>query len=289
LQGVDLTVHQGEFFGLLGPNGAGKSTLMKILSGFLKADSGKVFIQGIEVGLHDQSARRRCGLVPQEIALYESLNPLENLRIFARLYEIPRKQAETRGEELLNAVGLWDRRHDRVKEFSGGMKRRLNIILSLLHDPEILFCDEPTVGVDPQSRNAIFSFLEARNKEGLTILYTTHYMEEAERLCPRISIIDHGKILACGAQDELLRDAGCEREVMIRKGPGIEAFLDVARSHGNLLEEDLRYRLIPDASTRLSVLYSALEAAGLPYDQMEVRAPSLESLFLQLTGHRLRD
>ena len=289
LKKVDLSICEGEFFGLLGPNGAGKSTLMKILSGFIEADSGEVLIKDQTIGLHDMAVRQRCGLVPQEIALYESLNPLENLRIFARLYKIPHKLAESRSEELLKSVGLWERRNDRVKEFSGGMKRRLNIIVSLLHDPEILLCDEPTVGVDPQSRNAIFDFLEARNKEGLTVLYTTHYMEEAERLCPRIAIIDHGDILACGEQKELLRKADFEQEIVIRKGPDQESFLSGLEHHGRLVEDDLVFRLIPSGQSRLSEIYRALEAAGLPYEILDVRPPSLESLFLKLTGHRLRD
>lgn len=289
LKGIDLSVQKGELFGFLGPNGAGKSTLMKIFSGFLRADSGQVFIQGREVLTNDNQARFRCGLVPQEIALYDTLTPLENLKVFGELYKLPGKVIKERSEVLLKSVGLWDRRTDLVKTFSGGMKRRLNIVVSLLHEPDILLCDEPTVGVDPQSRNAIFEFLEEQNRQGLTIIYTTHYMEEAERLCQRIAIIDHGSILANGSLDELLAANENKREVIIRKGPGLETFLGKAGSFGEVLEEDQLYRLVPGKDVLFSELYRELEDSGVEYERLQIRLPSLESLFLQLTGHRLRD
>lgn len=289
LKGVDLKVQAGEFFGLLGPNGAGKSTLMKILSGFLAADTGEVRIRDRVVEFHDHAARRSCGLVPQEIALYDSLNPLENLRVFGKLYELSPKETEARSEKLLKEVGLWERRKDRVKDFSGGMKRRLNIIVSLLHEPDILLCDEPTVGVDPQSRNAIFDFLEALNRSGLTILYTTHYMEEVERLCPRLAIIDHGNIMACGTKVELLSQSGIKREILIFKGPNLKPLLAEASKQGELIEEERQFRLLPGSDLRLSELYHAVERSGLSYDQLQVRMPSMESLFLKLTGHSLRE
>ena len=289
LKGIDLDVYEGEFFGFLGPNGAGKSTLMKILSGFLKAESGGVFINGRDVRENDYLARLTFGLVPQELALYDSLNPLENLKIFARLNRVPHSKAREWGDELLHAVGLWDRRHDRVKDFSGGMKRRLNIILSLLHKPEILLCDEPTVGVDPQSRNAIFSFLEERNREGLTILYTTHYMEEAERLCPRLAIIDDGRLLASGEREALLRENGCRQELVVRKGLLPDGAMISLRKRATIREEGRDCYLTPGTGGKLSLIISALEEFGVPVDQIHLRAPSLESLFLKLTGHRLRD
>lgn len=289
LKGVDLTVRRGEFFGFLGPNGAGKSTLMKILSGFIPADSGSVRIEGREVTQHDREARRTCGLVPQEIALYDSLNPLENLKIFARLNGVPRPAARDQGRELLQAVGLWERRHDRVKDFSGGMKRRLNLVVSLLHDPAILLCDEPTVGVDPQSRNAIFAFLEERNREGLTVLYTTHYMEEAERLCSRLAIIDHGQLLACGRRESLLADAGCRQELVVEAHPLAEEVLAALREFADVRETASRYQLTPRAEGSLSRIFAVLEKAGIADQQLHLRAPSLETLFLQLTGQRLRD
>ena len=289
LTGVDLEVREGEFFGFLGPNGAGKSTLLKILSGFIGPDSGAVRIRGREVGINDNGARRTLGLVPQEIALYDTLSPLENLRAFGHLYHLERRVLSQRSQVLLESVGLWDRRNDPVKDFSGGMKRRLNIVVALLHEPEILLCDEPTVGVDPQSRNAIFEFLDEKNRNGLSILYTTHYMEEAERLCQRIAILDNGRILGCGTLEELLRMARTRHEILIQRGPGIEGLLERISSWGRLIEESLLIRFVPTDGFRLSRLYALTEELGIDADRISVRKPSLESLFLQLTGHRLRD
>ncbi len=289
LAGVDLAVREGEFFGFLGPNGAGKSTLLKILSGFIGPDSGTVCIRGREVAINDSGPRKILGLVPQEIALYDTLNPLENLHAFGSLYKLERKVITKRSQMLLESVGLWDRRGDPVKDFSGGMKRRLNIIVALLHEPEILLCDEPTVGVDPQSRNAIFEFLEEKNREGLGIVYTTHYMEEAERLCQRIAILDNGKILGCGPLKELLKMAETRHEILIQKGPGIEKLLQKIGSWGQLIEESLLVRFVPTDGFKLSRLYAQTEELEIDADRISVRKPSLESLFLQLTGHRLRD
>jgi ABC-2 type transport system ATP-binding protein len=289
LKGVDLSVREGEFFGFLGPNGAGKSTLMKIMSGFLQPDEGRFFIKGREVVFEDHEARRSFGLVPQEIALYEALSPLENLDAFGRLYRLPKSVIRDRGREVLEAVGLWERRRDRVKDFSGGMKRRLNIIVSLLHEPDILLCDEPTVGVDPQSRNAIFDFLEQMNRQGLTVIYTTHYMEEVERMCPRLAIIDHGKVLACGLQEDLLREGSSRQEVLVRgelASAGLEGRLtgraEVRTVNGGV-------RLVPAPETSLATLLAEVNAAGIPDSAIRVRPPSLETLFLELTGRTLRD
>jgi len=190
LQNVSLTVADGEFFGLLGPNGAGKSTLMNLLIGYLDPDAGEIFVGDEKVTRDNLEARKNIGLVPQSLALYDDISAQENLEIFGSFYHIEKRTLRDRIEERLRAVELYDRRKDKVSTFSGGMKRRLNLIASLLHDPSLLLCDEPTVGVDPQSRNAIFDYLEMLNREGKTIVYTTHYMEEAERLCTRIAIID---------------------------------------------------------------------------------------------------
>ena len=286
LREVDLSIATGEFFGFLGPNGAGKSTLLKVFCGFQPADTGEIRIKGQPVAADDQQARRSLGLVPQELALYDRLSAINNLRVFGGIHGLGRARIEEKGRELLESVGLWERRNDRVKDFSGGMKRRLNIILP---EPDILLCDEPTVGVDPQSRNAIFEFLENLNRRGLTILYTTHYMEEAERLCRRIAIIDHGKILACDKQDRLLADAGSGCEVLIKKAPGMEPVVEAAGGQGELIEEDLTWRLVPGPGLRLSRLYAIIEEHGLSHEHLQVRQPSLEGLFLQLTGRKLRD
>jgi ABC-2 type transport system ATP-binding protein len=289
LKGVDLKLRAGEFFGLLGPNGAGKSTLMKILSGFTVPDEGTFSLQGRPVAWSDRSARRTLGLVPQEIAVYDSLTPLQNLNILASLHNVPRGERDARVRSLLESVGLWERRKDKVKDFSGGMKRRLNIISALVHDPKILLCDEPTVGVDPQSRNAIFDFLIEKNREGLTVIYTTHYMEEAQRLCPRLAVIDEGRILACGTQAELLGGQLGKGEFILHKGPGEAAVLSLLRAQAEVQEEPTLYRALLGPEARISALYTAVESAELPFDRVELRPPSLETLFLKLTGKHLRD
>jgi ABC-2 type transport system ATP-binding protein len=238
LRGLSLRIGEGEFFGLLGPNGAGKSTLMHILSGLLRPDSGTVRFGGTEAR---DTTGRACllGLAPQQIALYLDLSAWANVEIFGGLHGLKRRELRERGGELLELVGLYGRRHEKVKAFSGGMQRRLNLAVSLLHRPRYLLCDEPTTGVDLQSRNAIFEFLEARNREGLTIVYTTHYMEEVERLCRRVGIIDGGRVLAVGTRYELMADVMAKR--------------------------------------------------GNPVPRVEVRGPSLEDLFLELTGKDLRE
>jgi ABC-2 type transport system ATP-binding protein len=194
LDNISLTIREKEFFGLLGPNGAGKTTLMNLLVGYLNLDDGEILIAGEKVTQDGLQTRKNIGLVPQSLALYDDISAEANLEIFGSFFHIEKKLLKERIKEMLESVQLYDRRKDKVKTFSGGMKRRLNLISSLLHDPPLLLCDEPTVGVDPQSRNAIFDYLQMLNQQGKTIVYTTHYMEEAERLCNRIAIIDSGKI-----------------------------------------------------------------------------------------------
>jgi len=201
LNHVSLEVARGEFFGLLGPNGAGKSTLMSLVAGLRAPDAGEIRVAGEALQGRPHAA---LGFVPQSIALYEDLTAEENLSIFGRLHGVHGSALRTRVDECLARVQLAERRRDAVKTFSGGMQRRLNLAASLLHRPKLLLCDEPTVGVDPQSRNAIFDLLEELNRDGLTVIYSTHYMEEATRLCSRIGIIDHGRILALGSLDDLL-------------------------------------------------------------------------------------
>jgi ABC-2 type transport system ATP-binding protein len=205
LDGVSLDIAPGEFFGLLGPNGAGKSTFMSLIAGLRPLDGGTLTVDGAGVAAGSAKARRSLGLVPQHIALYEDLSAERNLRIFGELYGLRGSGLGRRIDHVLDAVQLADRRKDLVKEFSGGMQRRLNLAAALLHEPRLLLCDEPTVGVDPQSRNAIFENLEALKRRGKTLLYTTHYMEEAERLCDRVLILDHGRILADDSVANLVR------------------------------------------------------------------------------------
>jgi len=289
LRGIDLEIHSGEFFGLLGPNGAGKTTLMKILSGFLTADGGEVRFKGKVVRSGDREARRNLGLVPQETALYETLSPTENLKVFGGLHGLRGPVLRRRSEELLEAVGLRERAKEPVKTFSGGMKRRLNIVAALLHKPEVLLCDEPTVGVDPQSRHAIFSFLTSLHAKGLTILYTTHYIEEAEHLCSRVGIIDHGRLRACGSQAELLRELDRGTEVQIDVASIPRRVFEKLRKMGTLRSHGETQLLALGLGHPLSRLYALLEAEGVSCEVARLRRPSLEDVFLSMTGHALRD
>lgn len=289
LNGVTLNVRKGEFFGLLGPNGAGKSTLMNVMVGYLDADAGSVSIDGVEVNRDALATRASLGLVPQSLALYDDLSAEENLEIFGSLYGIRKRTLSARIEHMLESVQLQDRRKEKVKVFSGGMKRRLNLIASLLHDPPLLLCDEPTVGVDPQSRNAIFDYLERLNREGKTIVYTTHYMEEAERLCNRIAIIDAGAIMTEGTLDSLLDKLAYEESIEIVKNPETISRIDMFSTFGAISESPEKYELKPARGFLLSTFFHALEQHQLPYKYVHVRKPTLEALFLQLTGRSLRD
>ncbi|GLV54946.1 hypothetical protein KDH_17930 [Dictyobacter sp. S3.2.2.5] len=201
---VSFTIGKGEIFGLLGPNGAGKSTTINMMCGYLKPTSGDVSVNGLSLSSHIREVKRIIGVVPQEIALYKDLNSLENLEFFGKIYGLSKKECQQRSEQLLNFVGLYERRKDEVKTFSGGMQRRINMAIGLINNPDFLMMDEPTVGVDPQSREHIFATIEQIRDQGTTLLYTTHYMEEAERLCDRIAIMDEGQIIALGTLDQLL-------------------------------------------------------------------------------------
>jgi ABC-2 type transport system ATP-binding protein len=289
LRNVTLEVRDGEFFGLLGPNGAGKSTLMNLLIGYLNPDGGDIFVGDEKVSRDNLAARRNVGMVPQSLALYDDISAQENLEIFGSFYHIERRTLKERIAERLHAVQLYDRRNDKVKTFSGGMKRRLNLISSLLHDPALLLCDEPTVGVDPQSRNAIFDYLELLNREGKTIVYTTHYMEEAERLCSRIAIIDSGAIVAEGTLDDLLGKLAYEETISIAKNSSTNDKLGMFKRFGAVIDEEERFELKPGAEFRLSLFFSSLEAEGISPRSIQMSKPTLEALFLHLTGRSLRD
>jgi ABC-2 type transport system ATP-binding protein len=289
LDGVSLDIAPGEFFGLLGPNGAGKSTLMSLSAGLRAPDSGEVTLGGVALEKTDLVARRMLGLVPQTIALYTDLTAEQNLRIFGQLYGLNGPELQTRIDDALESVQLADRRHSAVKTFSGGMQRRLNLVASLLHRPKFLLCDEPTVGIDPQSRNAIFDYLEKLNREGLTIIYSTHYMEEAARLCSRIGVIDHGKILALGSLDELLTRLPFEDEITFPETPATAKFATQLKTHGQLDTANGTHRFRPQTGYPLSSFFAAAEQAGVPTRLFEIQRPTLEAVFLHLTGRKLRD
>jgi ABC-2 type transport system ATP-binding protein len=281
LDAVSLAVAPGEFFGLLGPNGAGKSTLMSLVANILRADAGEIRIGA--------KSRQAMGLAPQAIALYKDLTASQNLSIFGELYGLRGRTLRARVDQMLRAVQLIDRAHDAVRNFSGGMQRRLNLVAALLHEPKLLLCDEPTVGVDPQSRNAIFEFLQARAREGLTVIYSTHYMEEAERLCSRIGIIDHGRIIATGTLDELLKRLPFEEEIRFPLSAECEPLAARLAADGEITRVDGVCRFRPRSGYRLSSFFLLVESFGLPSGLFTVRRPTLEGLFLHLTGQQLRE
>ncbi|MDP1578703.1 MAG: ABC transporter ATP-binding protein [Candidatus Didemnitutus sp.] len=288
LNDVSLHVRRGEFFGLLGPNGAGKSTLMSHVAGLRQPDAGRLSIDGVPCD-RAGAASANIGFVPQSLALYEDLNAEENLAIFGRLYGLTGAALKARIDECLVAVGLQDRRRDTVKTFSGGMQRRLNLAASLLHAPKLLLCDEPTVGIDPQSRNAIFDLLEQLNRDGLTIIYSTHYMEEATRLCSRIGIIDHGRIHALGTLDELLEKLPSREVVMFPRGSVAHDLAAKLEQFGALHERAEQRELHLRGDVRLAEFFAATAAAGLPDRLFQLKRPTLEDLFLHLTGKTLRE
>jgi ABC-2 type transport system ATP-binding protein len=289
LNDVSLNISQGEFFGLLGPNGAGKSTLMSLVAGLRAPDAGRVVLDGKLLSMAEPAARVSLGLVPQSIALYEDLSAEENLRIFGALYGLKGSDLQTRIDEALVAVRLADRRRDQVKKFSGGMQRRLNLVAALLHRPKLLLCDEPTVGVDPQSRNAIFEFLEARVRDGLTVIYSTHYMEEATRLCSRIAIIDHGKIHALGTLDELLGQLPFSDEITFPVTPATAGLAAQLIGHGEMVSGEQTHRFHPAAGFKTSTFYTLAEQHHLSSRLFVTERPSLEAVFLHLTGRNLRE
>lgn len=292
VDGVSFEIAKGETYGLLGPNGSGKTTTISMLSGILTADHGTVVLAGQPITPSAIEAKRAIGLVPQEIALYQDLTAAENLRFFGRLQGLGGKELNARIDEVLDLVVLRDRAADQVEEFSGGMKRRVNIAVGLLHRPQLLVLDEPTVGVDPQSRNQILASVEALGSEGLSVLYTTHYMEEAERLCDRIGILDHGSMIAEGSQAELVARVG-ENDLIIIEGQHDESVVEWCREVTAVVGSEQTGRGIEVTSTNgtttIGPLLAAFEAHGIDVPGLQLREPNLEAVFLDLTGRALRD
>jgi ABC-2 type transport system ATP-binding protein len=293
LNGVSLRAGAGETVGLLGPNGAGKTTSVSIIAGLLRPDSGQVRIEGRPLGGDTDPVKRKIGLVPQDLALYDELTARANLLLFAALYELDRRRTREAMAEALELVGLAGRAGDKVKTFSGGMKRRLNLAAALLHDPQILLLDEPTVGVDPQSRNAIFENLETLKRRGKTLLYTTHYMEEAERLCDRIVIIDHGSVIADDTLSGLYRLLPASNVLAIELEGGMDGlrpdYLDSLPEIRSVEQRGAILRVgIRDLAGTPRVL-EWLSKHGHPYRHVVSERPDLETVFLNLTGRSLRD
>lgn len=293
VDGVSFRIAPGETYGLLGPNGAGKTTTISMVAGLLAADAGSVRVAGEVMGPRAVAPKRHLGLVPQDLAIYPELTARENLTFFGRLQGLGGSALTARVGEVLDLLELTDRAKDPTKEFSGGMKRRLNIGVGLLHRPTLLILDEPTVGVDPQSRNAILESVEALSVEGMAVLYTTHYMEEAERLCDRIGIIDSGRLQAEGTRDELVRLTG-EADTIRITGSGIGTPVETAlRGLPHVRQVDATARevrlLVHDAPARVADIVTTATAAGMSLSGVEISRPDLESVFLHLTGKALRD
>ena len=288
---VALTVRSGEVLGLLGPNGAGKSTTIGILSGLTTADAGTVRVNGVTLAGDPDDFKRRIGLVPQDLALFEDLTALANIELFGALYDMPKARLRERAVHVLDIVGLADRARDKPSTFSGGMKRRLNIACALVHDPDVLLLDEPTAGVDPQSRNAIFDNLEALKGQGKALVYTTHYMEEAERLADRIVIIDHGNVVASGTLTELYAALPAAQTLQVDVEGDIEIGVLVSIPGVKRAQKSgERVTLAMDDLTRDGCgVLQALAAAGCKVRHISSDRGNLEDVFLALTGRQLRD
>ncbi len=293
VDGVSLQVARGEVFGLLGPNGAGKTTAISMLTGLFPPDSGSITVDGLDLGKETNTVKAKLGLVPQELALYPTLSARQNLMFFGRIYGLKGKDLRQRVDEVLQMIGLADRADDAIEDYSGGMKRRVNIGAGLLHKPEVLFLDEPTVGVDPQSRNAIFESVEALNRAGMSVIYTTHYMEEAQRLCHRVAIVDEGQVIALDTPTALIRSLGGgiliigvaegRAEDITDKVAELPAVKSATRTDSQLKIETHR---LQEALIGVLDITNELD---VPITSIEMLEPNLESVFLHLTGKKLRE
>lgn len=291
---LSLSINEGEIFGLLGPNGAGKSTLINMITSLITIDEGNIYIKDTNTKSNPLLTKSFTGIVPQDIAIYEDLTCLENVKFFAGLYGLRGKELKSKAMEALEFTGLSDKAKDFPKGFSGGMKRRLNIACAIAHNPEIIIMDEPTVGIDPQSRNHILQSVRELNRRGCTVIYTTHYMEEAEELCSRIAIIDYGKVIALGTKQEL-------KNIVEHKN---EVWVTVKNNVDKIVQEELKE--IPGVtdveiyentvmvysmheSENLESIIAYFTSKGLGILQIESKVPDLETVFLTLTGRKLRD
>jgi len=291
---VSLYLDKGESVGLIGPNGAGKSTTISMISTLLKPTAGDVRLNGQSVIKHPQQIRKVLGVVPQEIALYEELSSYENLKFFGKVYGLKGKELELKIQQKLEMVGLRDRQKELIRTYSGGMKRRINIAVALMHDPSIVIMDEPTVGIDPQSRNHILDTVRYLNREkGTTVLYTSHYMEEVEQLCSRMYIMDHGRIIASGTKEELQLILSGEDTLILRLNRQQREFteeLQTLSAVRQVEETEVGLKLIVMKNHQiLSRVVQAAERYGVQILNIHIESPSLEDVFLHLTGRNLRD
>lgn len=297
VKNMNLTIEQGEIFSLLGPNGAGKTTTINIMSGLLEPTEGDVIIGGHSVTKNPLAVKKLIGVVPQEIALYPELSARANLEFFGKLQGLRGKELAKRCDEVLEFIGLRERQRERINTFSGGMKRRVNIGVGLLHKPSLVFMDEPTVGVDPQSRRNILDAVKQLNQQGMTVLYTTHYMEEAQELSDRVGIMDRGELIACGKQIELIQQTNARDAIVLKFTPEHVAQVQQALQTLPLIsaitvegEHGDKLRLLSERG-RLALphVVRVLDEIGMIPDAIQIVEPNLETVFLHMTGRALRD
>ncbi|WP_407270536.1 ABC transporter ATP-binding protein [Radiobacillus sp. PE A8.2] len=292
---ISFSVNKGEAFGLLGPNGAGKSTTISMICGLIDADQGAIEIDGLSINKHTNEIKRKIGIVPQDIALYPTMSARDNLIFWGKMYGLSSKSAKNRANQVLALVGLEERAKDKIETFSGGMKRRINIGAALMHEPELLIMDEPTVGIDPQSRNHILDTVKQLNQQGVTVIYTSHYMEEVEFLCNRIGIIDNGQMIAIGTKTDLCNRLSNGSFIHLTVADHNQKLIDeiealdcvtkvINKENGTTLEI-----IVPDPKIALGRIVTQASALGINVVSVHVKEPNLESLFLQLTGRSLRD
>jgi ABC-2 type transport system ATP-binding protein len=292
---ISFEIKEGEIFSLLGPNGAGKTTTISMLSTLYVPTSGEATVGGHSIIKEPMAVRNLIGVVPQDLALYDDLTARENLSFWGQMYNLSGKKLNTRIDEVLEQIGLTDKAKQRVKTYSGGMKRRVNIGVGLLHKPKLLFMDEPTVGIDPQSRRAILDSVKDLNKQGMTVLYTTHYMEEAGELSDRVGIMDHGVLIALGTQAELTKQVG-EMETLIlhiSENDDPERLAGAIRTLKGVKKADVTDHtvtvIVPEAEEVLAPAVTKANELGIKIHSVDMREPNLEAVFLHLTGRALRD
>jgi ABC-2 type transport system ATP-binding protein len=293
VQGVNFAVQAGEIFSLLGPNGAGKSTTISMLSGLLQPTEGEARLMGHSICSDGDAAKAALGVVPQDIALYPDLSARENLVFWGKMYGLRGAPLKQRVDEVLDIIGLADRQKGRVSTFSGGMKRRVNIGVALLHKPQIVIMDEPTVGIDPQSRRHILDNVKELNRQGMTVLYTTHYMEEAAELSHHIAIMDQGKIIACGTYAELITLVGELDRLVLTLNTEADQIVEMLRAVEGVRQADRQdgtlILLVDDSNLVLPRLFEAAARSHTRITSVEIHEPNLEAVFLHLTGRALRD
>jgi len=295
VKGISFDIEQGEIFSLLGPNGAGKTTTISMLSTLYTPTSGEAAIGGHSITKEAMAVKQMIGVVPQDLALYEDLTARENLIFWGQMYGLSGKSLQSRVDEVLEQIGLTDKARNRVKTYSGGMKRRVNIGVGLLHKPQLLFMDEPTVGIDPQSRRAILDTVKDLNTQGMTVLYTTHYMEEAQELSDRVGIIDHGELIALGTQKELTQQVGETETLILHIGENDDAdgFATSLNGVKDILEASAGEHEVSviahEAEDVLAAVVTKANERGIRIRSIDIREPNLEAVFLHLTGRALRD